>query len=80
MILLIQTTTEKFEFIAKVLHKIKVCNLKNVFFEEKGPKVKNLTTLNFMTTLYYFALNIETGWYTRVVKPILKSKNVNDIC
>ena len=52
MILLIQTTTEKFEFIAKVLHKIKVCNLKNV---------KNLTTLNFMTTFYYFALNIETG-------------------
>lgn len=61
MILLIQTTTEKFEFIAKVLHKIKVCNLKNVFFEEKDPKVKNLTTLNFMTTFYYFALNIETG-------------------
>ena len=35
-----------------------------------------MTILNFMTTFHNFDLRIETGWATRVVKPILKIRNV----
>ena len=31
-----------------------------------------------MTTFHNFALKTEAGWATRLVKPILKTRNVND--
>ena len=61
-------------------HKIKYHNLKNVNFKKKGAKDKNVTILLFMTTFHNFAFRIETGWAPRVVKPILKIRNVINRC
>ena len=51
---------------------------KNVHFYKKSGKVKNMIVLNFTTAFHNFAIIIETGRATRVVKPILKITNVND--
>ena len=61
MTLLIQTTTENIELTEEVLGEIKFRKLKNIYFEKKGPKVKNLKILHFITTFEYLALKIETG-------------------
>ena len=52
-------------------------NLKNVHFEIKGPDFKKHNI--FITIFHNFALQIETGWAKRVVKPILETRNVNDV-
>ena len=41
-----------------------------------GPKLKK-AFWNFMTTFHNFALNIETSWASRLVQPILETRNVN---
>ena len=43
-------------------------------------KLKNMTFLHFMTIFHNFAFKIETGRAKRVVKPILGTRNVNDVC
>ena len=39
-----------------------------------------MTFLHFMTIFHNFAFKIETGRAKRVVKPILGTRNVNDVC
>ena len=52
----------------------------NAYFEKKCPKVKkNLLFFHFMTTVYNFALKIETSWSKRVVKSNSKSRKANDV-
>ena len=51
-------------------------SLKNKHFE-KDPKAKKEKKI-LMTTFYNFALIIETGWAVGMVKPILKTGNLND--
>ena len=51
------------------------CNIKNVHFEKKGPKVKKHKILKF----HNFVLKPKTGWATTVLKPILETRNVNDV-
>ena len=41
---------------------IKVCNLKNVHFEKKSPKIFKNIILHFITTLNNVALKIEIGF------------------
>ena len=42
-------------------------------------KVKKNKTISHVATIFHnFALKIETAWVTRMVKPILKLRNVND--
>ena len=70
----------KNELTGQVLGK-KHCNIKNVLFKKKDPK-------SWKPYLFYiswqpstiFLLNKETGWATRVFKPILETRNVNDVC
>ena len=38
----------------------------------------NITISHFTTIFHNFALEIETGSATRMVNPILKTRNVND--
>ena len=47
--------------IGSLQDEIKYHNLKNVNFQKKGAKDKNITILLFMTTFHNFALRIETG-------------------
>ena len=49
-------------------------------FWEKGPKRKKMAMLHFMTTLHIFALKIEICQGTRMVEPILKTRNATDKC
>ena len=44
----------------------------------KTQKLKNITIPYFTTIFHNFALKIETGRATRMVKPILKTGNKND--
>ena len=59
---------------------IKCHNLKCVDFEKKGAKDKNIAILFFMSTFHNFAHEIKTGWAAMVIKPILKTTNVDDQC
>ena len=43
----------------------------------KLKKNKNITVSHFTTTFHNFALKIGTNGATRMVKPILKTRNVN---
>ena len=47
-------------------------------FWEKPESWKNIAISHFTTTFHNFALKIETGGATRMFKPILKTRNVND--
>ena len=47
-------------------------------FWEKNTKVEKLTISYFMTTFPNFVLKTETGGATRMVIPILKTRNGND--
>lgn len=49
-----------------------ICNIKNVYFKKKGPKVENITFLHFIATFHNFALKIKIGWATKVFKCISK--------
>ena len=49
-----------------------------MYILRKTQKLKNVTISHFTTALQNFALNRETDWATTMVKPILKTKNVND--
>ena len=51
-------------------------------FSEKRPKVKKHNNLrdNFMTTFHNILVKIETGWATKMVKHVTKSRNVNNKC
>ena len=42
-------------------------------------KVKNMLFFHLVTTLYNFALKIETSWAKRARKPILETWNANDV-
>ena len=45
----------------------------------KTQKLKNIKASNFTTTFNNFPLKIETGGRAaRMVKPILKTRNIND--
>ena len=44
----------------------------------KTQKLKNIKTTYFTTTFNNFPLKIETGRAARMVKPILKTRNIND--
>ena len=44
----------------------------------KTQKLKNITISHFTTTFHNFALKIETGWATRMIKPILETRVAND--
>ena len=57
----------------------KCYSLKRVHFEKKGLKVKKKTSLHFMTNFHYFALKAEFGYATKVLKPILETKNAKDV-
>ena len=59
---------------------IKCQNFKNEHFQKKGVKVRNITILHFVITFYNFVLRTETGWAKKVVKPILRIRNVIDRC
>ena len=41
-------------------------------------KLTNIAISYFTTTFHNFALRVETGWATRMVETILKTRNVND--
>ena len=56
---------------------IKFHKPKNVHFEKKG-KDKNITFLLLMPTFLNFAHKMKTVWATWVVKPISKTRNVDD--
>ena len=45
---------------------------------KKIQKLKNIATSHFTNTFHYFTLKIKTGSATRMVNPILKTRNVND--
>ena len=69
------TTTEKIKLIGKmILGEIKFCNLKNEHFEEKSPKIeKNVTILQFMSTIHNVALKTETSFkLQRCLSPLWK--------
>ena len=51
---------------------------KKMFILRKTQKLKNITISYFKTTFHSFAVKIETGWATRMVKSILKTRNVDD--
>ena len=53
-------------------------NLKNVYFVKKGGKDKSITISLFMSTFHIFAHELKTGWATRVVMAILKTRNLDD--
>ena len=59
---------------------IKYHNLKYVNLQKEGAKDKSIKILLYMTTFHNFAVRMETGWATRVVKPILKIINVINRC
>ena len=48
-----------------------------MYILRKTQKLK--TTISYYTTTFHnLPLKIENGWATRMVKPILKTRNVND--
>ena len=51
-------------------------------FSEKKTKVKKHNNLhdNFMTTFYNILVKIETDWAKRMIKHVIKSRNVNNKC
>ena len=49
-----------------------------MFILTKTQKLKNMTISHLKTTFHSFALKTETGWAMRMVKSILKIRNVND--
>ena len=51
---------------------------KKMFIFRKTQKLKNIKISYFKTTFHNFAVEIETGWATRMVKSILKTRNVDD--
>ena len=51
---------------------------KKMFIFRKNQKLKNITISYFKTTFHNFTVEIETGWATRMVKSILKTRNVDD--
>ena len=53
-------SSEKIGLTRSVKNEIKHHNLKNVYFQEKGVKDKNITTLLSMSTLYHFAHKMKT--------------------
>ena len=59
---------------------IKHHNLKIAYFQKKGAKDKSITILLFISTFHNFTLKLKTGSATRVVKPILKARNLDDKC
>ena len=52
--------TENIRWIGSVQVEIKSQNLKNVQFQKKDARVKNITILHFMETFHNCALRIET--------------------
>ena len=49
------------------------------FLEKEPKKWKNITILHFMTTFHNVALKIEISFKaTKVFKPIMKTRKVND--
>ena len=48
-----------------------------MYILRKTQKLKNIISY-FTITFYIFVLKIETGWATRMIKPILKARNVID--
>ena len=57
------------ELIRKALSEKKCLNLKNVHFEKKGSKGKEIQFLHFMAAL--------TTWAKRVAKQILETRNTS---
>ena len=45
----------------KFCQKLEFHGMKNLNYQKKGAKTKNITILHFMTTFHNFALRIETG-------------------
>ena len=54
-----------------------VAKRKKYILRIKAQGLKNLTILHFVTTFHDFSRKIETGWFTRVAKLILKTRNAN---
>ena len=49
-----------------------------MYILRKTQKLKNMTVSHFAATFQNFSLKIETRLATRMVKPILKTRSVND--
>ena len=48
-----------------------------MYILRKTQKLKNIAISHFTAAFHNFALKIEMGWATRMVEPILKTRNVN---
>ena len=53
---------------------------KMCFFKKKSAKDKNIAILLFVSTFHNVAHKLKTGWAARMVKPILKTRKVDDKC
>ena len=49
-----------------------------MFWEKEPKKLKNITILHLMTTFH--KVTFKTGQATKVFKPIMKTRNVNNKC
>ena len=48
------------------------------FFKKKSAKDKNIAILLFVSTFHNVAHKLKTGWAAKMVKPILKTRKVDD--
>ena len=81
----IKFTTQFFQknwvdWISTIPDKMLQAPRKYTFWEKEPKNLKNITILHHMATFHNFALKIEVGWVAKVVKPILRTRNVNNKC
>ena len=47
---------------------------------KSAQSLKNMLFLHFITTFQNLAFEVDSSWTKRVVKLILETRNVNDVC
>ena len=71
---------KKMDWLDQCKVKQNVTTTKMYFFKNKSAKDKNIAILLFVSTFHNVARKLKTGWAARMVKPILKTRKVDDKC
>ena len=62
----------------KLVYWISNVTTSKIYILRKIQKLKNIAISHSTTIFHNFALKIETSWVTRMIMPILKTRNVYD--